>query len=70
MTNSTTPKVPATESTSSRASSFERFVLYSLMTGTKACENEPSANRRRRKFGILNATSQASMKALAPKACA
>jgi hypothetical protein len=44
--------------------------LYSLITGTKACENEPSANSRRRKFGILNATSQASMKALAPNAVA
>ena len=35
--------------------------LYSAMTGTKACENAPSANRRRRKFGILKATRKASM---------
>jgi hypothetical protein len=65
-TKSSTPKVPATSSTSWRTSSWERLCLYSLMTGTKAWLNDPSANSRRRKFGILNATSQASMKALAP----
>ena len=54
------PKVPATPSTSSRTSSCARLTLYSLMTGTKDCENDPSANRRRRKFGILYATRKAS----------
>jgi hypothetical protein len=39
------------------------------MTGTKDCENAPSANRRRRKFGILKATRKASMSVPAPKAC-
>jgi hypothetical protein len=29
--------------------------------GTNACENAPSANRRRSRFGILNATANASM---------
>jgi hypothetical protein len=70
MANNTTAKVPATSSTRARTSSCERLCLYSLITGTKAWLKEPSANRRRRKFGILNATSQASMKALAPKAAA
>jgi hypothetical protein len=70
ITNRTTAKVPATSSTSSRTSSCERLCLYSLITGTKAWLNDPSANRRRRKFGILKATSQASMKAPAPKAAA
>ena len=38
--------------------------------GTKACENAPSANRRRSKLGMRNATWKASVQALAPKAAA
>jgi hypothetical protein len=36
--------------------------------GTKACENAPSANRRRNRLGIRKATWKASVVALAPKA--
>ena len=36
-------------------------------TGTKAWLNAPSANRRRNKLGIRNATLKASVMALAPK---
>ncbi len=65
-TNSKAPSVPATPETSSRVSSWLRLCRYSEMTGTKPCENDPSANRRRRKLGILMATRKASMSALAP----
>jgi len=39
-----------------------------VKTGTKAVENDPSANSRRRKFGIRKATQKASVAALAPNA--
>jgi hypothetical protein len=42
-------------------------VRYSDSTGTKACENAPSANSRRRKFGMRNATKKASAAGPAPK---
>ena len=58
--------VPAAPSTSSRTSSCVRWILYSETTGTKACEKAPSANSRRMKFGILNATRKASMSTPAP----
>ena len=45
-----------------------RFSLISVNTGTKAVENEPSANSRRMKFGMRNATQNASVAALAPNA--
>src|SRR3569832_2414719 len=35
--------------------------------GTKACENEPSANSRRSRMGILKATKKASVSMPAPK---
>ena len=38
--------------------------------GTKACENAPSANRRRSRLGMRNATLKASVQALAPKLAA
>jgi hypothetical protein len=34
--------------------------------GTKACENAPSANRRRSRLGILKATKKASVTSPAP----
>ncbi len=58
--------VPMAPSTSSRTSSWPRWTLYSETTGTKACENAPSANSRRMKFGILNATRNASIRTPAP----
>ena len=40
--------------------------LYSANTGMNACEKAPSANKRRRKFGILNATKNTSAPIPAP----
>ena len=37
------------------------WVLYSDRIGTKACENAPSANRRRSRFGRRNAIMKASV---------
>ncbi len=65
--NRTRPNTPLTLATSSRTSSCDFCTLYSEMTGTKACENAPSAVRRRMKFGILNATRKASISGPAPK---
>lgn len=61
------PRVPETRAINSRRSACGRVSLTSVNTGTKAVANEPSANRRRRKFGIRNATQNASVTALAPK---
>ena len=58
--------VPMALSISSRTSSCGRWTLYSETTGTKAWENAPSANSRRMKFGILNATRNASISRPAP----
>jgi len=59
--------VPLTRLTSSRTSSKLRWERYSDNTGTNAWENAPSANRRRRKLGILKATKNASALAVEPK---
>ena len=67
-TSSTAPSVPATPETSSRTSACSRLTLYSEITGTKDWEKAPSANSRRRKFGILKATRKASIIVPAPKA--
>ncbi|MNN12631.1 hypothetical protein D3C81_1256280 [compost metagenome] len=61
---------PATRSTSALTAAWSPLALYSASTGTKAMENEPSADKRRMKFGILNAMTNASIAALAPKTCA
>src|SRR5688572_9663855 len=45
-------------------------VRYSDNTGTNACEKAPSANKRRRKFGILKATKNASAAAPSPNIAA
>src|SRR6185436_2103551 len=55
----------AAPSIRSRTSDGFRF-FCSARIGTKACENAPSANRRRSRFGILNATKKASVARLAP----
>ena len=67
MTSSTPPSVPATRAVSSRNSAGLRVSLTWVNTGTKAVENDPSANRRRMKFGMRNAMTKASVAALAPK---
>src|SRR5690606_687582 len=43
------------------------FSLYSDSTGTNAWLKAPSANRRRKKLGILKATKKASIRPPAPK---
>jgi hypothetical protein len=50
-----------------RASSRRRLRAILAEHGTKACENAPSANRRRSRFGIRKATTKASIAAPAPK---
>ena len=62
------PSVPAVREMSSFNSACERVSLTSVSTGTKATENEPSANRRRMKLGMRKATQNASVAALAPNA--
>ena len=57
-----------TWSTSTLVSSWPFLFLYSPKIGTKACENAPSANRRRSRLGSLKATKKASVSAPAPKA--
>ena len=46
ITNNTRLSVPVTRSRSSCVSRCEEFARYSAMTGTKACENAPSAKNR------------------------
>ena len=62
------PSVPAVRDTSSFNSACGRVSLTSVSTGTKATENEPSANRRRMKLGMRKATQKASVAAEAPNA--
>ena len=66
-TSSTPPRVPAVRAISSFSSAWLRFSLISVNTGTKAVENEPSANSRRMKLGMRKATKNASVIAFAPK---
>ncbi len=60
----------AARSTSSLVSESPRRVLYSERTGTKACENAPSANRRRSRLGMRKATKKASVARPAPNSLA
>ena len=50
-----------------KASSFPRFVRYSVKTGINAALKEPSAKSLLKRFGILNATKKASELNPAPK---
>src|SRR5260221_11911397 len=60
----------AVRSTRSFVSVSPRRVLYSERTGTKACEKAPSANRRRSRLGMRNATKNASVARPAPNSLA
>jgi len=51
----------------SKASSFPWRVRYSVKTGIKATLNDPSAKSLLKRFGILNATKNASELSPAPK---
>jgi hypothetical protein len=64
--NSTSASVPVVRSSKSRVSAGERVARYSEITGTNACENAPSPKNRRSRFGILNATANASITGPAP----
>ena len=66
-TSRTPPRVPAARAISAFRSAWVRVSLISVKTGTKAVENEPSANSRRMKFGMRNATQNASVIQFAPK---
>ena len=46
------------------------MAFASAKIGKKACEKAPSANRRLKKLGILNATKKASVNSFAPKSLA
>ncbi len=52
---------------SSKASCRDFVLRYSVKTGTKAMVSEPSAKRRRRRFGMRKATKKASVANPAPK---
>jgi len=66
ITNRDAVSTPVTRSTSAFTAAWSPLALYSARTGTNAIENEPSADNRRMKLGILNATTNASIAALAP----
>ena len=57
----------ATLSTTNLVAASPCWALDAASTGTKAWLNAPSANRRRNKLGMRNATLKASVMALAPK---
>ena len=61
---------PETWEARSRTSAISRCARYSLRMGTNAWAKAPSANSRRRKFGMRKATKKASAPALAPNAWA
>ena len=65
-TRMTDRSVKATRA-SSKASSRDFVLRYSVKTGTKAIVSEPSANRRLSRFGIRKATKKASVARPAPK---
>ena len=60
----------ATCPTSTRVASSPSFSRVAASTGTKAWLKAPSANRRRSRLGMRNATLNASVSALAPKVAA
>ena len=60
------PSVPDTLAINSRVLSGSLSALYSAKTGTKALEKAPSANKRRRKFGIRLANKKTSAATPAP----
>ncbi len=68
--SSVQPSTVATASTSLRVAASPSRARTSARIGTKACENAPSANSRRSRFGMRKATLNASVAALAPKAAA
>jgi hypothetical protein len=61
-----TRKVKTTRA-NKKASSFDLFCRYSVNTGIKATEKEPSANSLLKRFGIRKATKNASADIPEPK---
>ena len=70
VTRSAQNSTVATASTSERATPSPSLVRVAASSGTKACENAPSANRRRNRLGMRNATLNASIQAPAPNSAA
>ena len=68
--NKIDPRLPATLATNRSAAACVPDWRYSESTGTNAWEKAPSAKSLRKKFGILNATKNASASALAPRTLA
>ncbi len=64
--SNTDPRAPATRSISPLTAAKDPRSRYSPNTGTNAWAKAPSANRRRRKLGILKATKKASASPSAP----
>jgi hypothetical protein len=58
----------ATASINARVGASPSLARVAARIGTKACENAPSANSRRSRFGMRKATLKASVAAPAPKA--
>ena len=69
-TSNPASRVPATRSTNSRTAWGPCCSLYSANTGTKAIENEPSADSRRMKLGMRKAAMNTSIAGLAPNTIA
>ena len=65
ITNNIAANVPLVLAISSLRSLSPRW-RYSAKTGIKACAKAPSANKRRKKFGILKATKNTSAPMPAP----
>ena len=61
------PRLAATELIRLKTSACDFFERYSESTGTNAWLKAPSANKRRRKLGILLARKKASDASVAPK---
>ena len=65
-TKTIAPNVPLTFATNSLSCFLSSFSCTSVNTGINACANAPSANRRRRKLGILLAKKNTSAAAPSP----
>jgi hypothetical protein len=70
VSSSAQAKTVATASTRRCVASSPSFSRLAAKIGTKACENAPSANSRRSRFGMRKATLKASVAAEAPNVAA
>ena len=68
--NKAQARMVATALINSCVASSPCWLRVAASKGTKAWEKAPSANKRRKRFGMRNATLKASVAALAPKLAA